>query len=156
MNDYLNKSFSKKGLPAADHPLPVAGPASAPTVPPVSVDDLPPRLDRQMLDDLRALQPGDGGQALVRKLVEIYLRESTRLVETLGRHVEAGLAEEAGEIAHKLKSSTAQLGGERLAGLCRQVEKWGKSGHVNDDHSLLVELNQEFKWFAHALREEIS
>lgn len=136
--------------------LPVAGPASPPAVPPVSVDELPPRLDRQKLDDLRALQPGDGGQALVRKLVEIYLRENTHLVETLGRRLEAGLAEEAGEIAHKLKSSTAQLGGGRLAGLCRQVEKLGKTGHVNDGHSLLVELNQEFKWFAHALREEIS
>lgn len=137
MSDYLNKSFSQKGQP-------------------VSVDELPPRLDRQKLDVLRTLQPGDGGQALVRKLVEIYLRESTHLVETLGQHVEAGMAEKAGEIAHKLKSSTAQLGGIRLAGLCQQVEKLGKTGHVNDGHSLLVELNQEFKWFAHALREEIS
>jgi two-component system sensor histidine kinase/response regulator len=126
MNDYLSKPFSQKALGRmiarwislpggvsdesdAGHPAPV---------------DAAPRLraiDPGALDSIRALNPVDG-DGLVRRVVRAYLDDTPRLLTALRDAVGQGDERARAAIAHSLKSSSANVGAEALARLCRQIE----------------------------------
>ena len=75
----------------------------------------------ETMDSLRS-QLGDHGGDLVAELIALYLVQGRDLV------VEIEAAEAASDpvrltaAAHKLKGSTATLGGDRLAAVCQRIE----------------------------------
>jgi len=73
------------------------------------------------LDSLRR-QLGDAGGDLVAQLIALYLVQGRELV---GQIEAAGAAPDLIGLraaAHKLKGSTATLGGDRLAAVCQRIE----------------------------------
>ena len=75
----------------------------------------------EMLDSLRR-QLRDAGDDLVAELIALYLVQGLDLV---GQIETAGTAPDPIHLraaAHKLKGSTATLGGDRLAAVCQRIE----------------------------------
>ena len=75
----------------------------------------------ETLDSLRR-QLGDAGIDLVAELIALYLvqgRELVGQIEAVGSSPDPIRLRAA---AHKLKGSTATLGGDRLAAVCQQIE----------------------------------
>ena len=59
------------------------------------------------------------------------------------------------DVAHTLKSSSASLGAERLASLCRRLEKAGREERLDDGTAGLFErLETEFGQIKAALASE--
>jgi HPt (histidine-containing phosphotransfer) domain-containing protein len=75
----------------------------------------------QVLEALRD-QLGDEGGELVREILQRYLKQAQDLVaqiEIAGTSLEV---DRLRALAHKLKGSTATLGGARLAAVCQRIE----------------------------------
>ena len=75
----------------------------------------------ETMDSLRS-QLGDHGDDLVGELIALYLVQGRDLVVEIEA---AGVAPDPVRLtaaAHKLKGSTATLGGDRLAAVCQRIE----------------------------------
>ena len=75
----------------------------------------------ETLDSLRR-QLGDAGGDLVAELIALYLVQGRELVGQIETAGEAPDLIRLKAAAHKLKGSTATLGGDRLAAACRRIE----------------------------------
>jgi PAS domain S-box-containing protein len=102
-------------------------------------------LDSAALEHLR-LTAGDS--AFVDELVDTFLREAPKLLETL-RGVEA---QELRRAAHTLKSNAEVFGATRLAELCRELEAMAKAGAVAGAAELLPRIDDEYARVERALR----
>jgi HPt (histidine-containing phosphotransfer) domain-containing protein len=72
------------------------------------------------MDRLRC-QLGDRGDDLVNELIALYLVQGRELVGQIEAAGEALDVVELKAAAHKLKGSTATLGGDRLAAFCQEI-----------------------------------
>ena len=88
------------------------------------------------LDAIRDL-PGANGASLVEKVVTAYLAETPPRIAQLRAAVDAGDTDTLRQVAHALKSSSANVGAEKLAALCKKLEMLGRSG---DDYEGVVPL----------------
>ncbi|WP_334169877.1 response regulator [Zoogloea sp.] len=136
MDDYLAKPYTTAQLQAIlQRWLPSRpAPAAAPTEPPDAPGPAPAAgtaIDRQLLEPYRKLDP-DGGWGLTRRLLQVYLDSSTSLTDKLERAIPAGDAEAAREAAHALKSSSANIGGQRAADHFRELEALAKAGRLDE------------------------
>ena len=97
------------------------------------------------IDALRR-QLGDAGGDVVAELIGLYLVQGRELV---GEIEAAGAAPDPIQlraVAHKLKGSTATLGGDRLAAVCQRIEVappaeldvGGATGEVRREFELLA------------------
>ena len=87
-------------------------------------------------------------------MVRSYLDAAPEMIEALRRAIDERDGEAISSAAHRLKGSSAQLGIERMAGLCARLEKIGRNNgnNGNSDNNdnneapaaLLGELEQEF------------
>ena len=75
----------------------------------------------ETLDSLRR-QLGDAGGDLVAELIALYLVQGRELVGQIETAGEAPDLIRLRAAAHKLKGSTATLGGDRLAAVCQRIE----------------------------------
>jgi HPt (histidine-containing phosphotransfer) domain-containing protein len=69
-----------------------------------------------------------------------YLNDSRMLVEEIRAAVEAQDSGSLAKAAHRLKSSSAQLGFLATAAHCKELEHLGHLAHLDDAARLLVEL----------------
>lgn len=103
----------------------------------------------ETLDSLRR-QLGDAGVDLVAELIALYLVQGRDLV---GQIEAAGAAPDPIRLraaAHKLKGSTATLGGDRLAAVCQRIEV-APSADLDADNNLNTvtqEVRREFEHLA--------
>ncbi len=137
MDDYLSKPFTREQLASvvlrwlpesadlrADTgsvPSPtdsVHGP-QAPYAAAAADTDGP--INPRALDAIRHL-PGSNGVLLVRKVIGAYLADTPTRLAQLHAAETAGDAEALHEAAHALKSSSANVGAEQLAALCKELE----------------------------------
>ncbi len=79
----------------------------------------------------RKLDP-DGGWGLTRRLLQVYLDSSPPLTHKLEQAIPAGDAGAAREAAHALKSSSANIGGQRAAEHFRALEALAKDGRLDE------------------------
>jgi diguanylate cyclase (GGDEF)-like protein/PAS domain S-box-containing protein len=143
MDDYLSKPFTYAGLARAlakwlsptdeQKPAILRLPKSA--TPPVS--DATP-LDQQVLDDIRNMQGGRGRDILA-KIVNLYFRESPQALSALRVAIAHRDPQAVYQIAHRLKSSSAQLGARTLAKVCKDLEEMGRSSTITDQAETLFE-----------------
>ena len=75
----------------------------------------------ETLDSLRR-QLGDAGDDLVVGLIALFLVQGRELVDQIETAGAAPDLIRLRAVAHKLKGSTATLGGDRLAAVCQRVE----------------------------------
>ena len=93
------------------------------------------------LDNIRVL---NGGEAILSRVIGIYLKEAPVALRELRAAINQEDASALVSIAHKLKSSNANIGAERLADLCKQLEMLGRGGTTYGALEVLLEAEQEF------------
>ncbi|MFD2365940.1 response regulator [Pseudoduganella sp. GCM10020061] len=157
MDDYLSKPFTQQqlaavisrwiGLPitATVHHSEMA-PAPAPAA------DKRDAINRHALDNIRALSE-DRGPSIVRKVVSAYVDDTPLHLQTLRRAISGGDSEKLRSAAHSLKSSSANVGAETLAQLCKQMETLGRTETTEGAATILSDMEQEFQAVRHSLTE---
>ena len=128
-------------------------------------DDEPPRsLPREPreADPARRHQPparwttsarsaSERGDALVHKVVAAYVDDTPQHLRTL-RQAIAGLdAGSLRKVAHSLKSSSANVGAEALAQMCKEMETLGRTDTTEGAAVILTDMEQEFQAVRHSL-----
>jgi HPt (histidine-containing phosphotransfer) domain-containing protein len=143
MQDYLSKPISverlhgtlKKWLPA-DAESTVANEAGS--------------IDESSLDSIRNLK-GVGGDGMVKRVVDLYLSNSSSLIADLRTALGEQDAEAVRQSAHALKSSSQNVGALGLATLCQQLEEMGRSGKLENLPHYVSELDDLYPKTVRAL-----
>jgi CheY-like chemotaxis protein/HPt (histidine-containing phosphotransfer) domain-containing protein len=131
MSDFLSKPYTPEQLrDALARWLPEATEKDATLAPvPEPADDDGLILDAATVQTISAVrQPGQ--RSLLCQAVDNYVPESRELLQSLSLAVDEADAKVVRFAAHKLKSSSASLGGLKLAELCRVLEQQAKSGDL--------------------------
>jgi len=108
-------------------------------------------INRQALDNIRSLQ---GGDAILARIIDIYLEESPLILSEMHQAVSLADPDAMYKAAHKFKSSSANLGADRLAKLCKELETQGRAGSTDGAGRLLGEISSEYELTQAALTEE--
>jgi TMAO reductase system sensor TorS len=157
MDDFVTKPFTqlalatvlKKWAPEGQSPgRREAAPAPAP------VGDFPvaPLIDAGVLRDIAAL----GRPSLLSSLIDLYMQHSPSLIGAIETAARDRQATELAEAIHTLKSSTANLGGARLAALLKECEAMVSGGQVEKAALRLQHIRAEYRDFCDALGREKS
>ena len=156
MDDHLSKPFSMQMMQETlDRWLPRA----VPTQP--GAAELAARatakaaevLDRQVLDELsRAL--ANGKPDLLASLMNLYLAESPKLMLDLKRAAGAGDAPKMANVAHSLKSCSANVGAMALSRYCADIEASAKRADTEEACRILAKVEVEHGSVQAALRAE--
>ena len=154
MDGYLSKPFSQARLRAAIQPWLAPGAAPVEALPEPAAGAALATLDRAPLAAIRALQP-PGQPDPLERIVGLYLQSALKLKQRLQQALSAGDAEELRQAAHTLKSSSANLGGQRLAARCRELETLGRDGRLPEAAAKFAEVEDEFAGFVVALEAVI-
>jgi CheY-like chemotaxis protein len=179
MDDYLSKPFTQQqlaavlgrwiGLPRAGAPAPQEEPgtdAARAIVPLASkvhhddqrrvpAPDVREPIQRDVinlhaLDNIRALS-SDRGAALVHRVISAYVDDTPQHLRTL-RQAIAGLdTGNLRKVAHSLKSSSANVGAETLAQMCKEMEHLGRNDSTEGASGILTDMEQEFQAVRHSL-----
>lgn len=149
MDDYLSKPFSAIQLGEVLSRHLVTLPSSAPGTagaPPVS--DLPaivqedegdPVLDEQLLASIEGF-----GEDFLSSLIDTFVEHGTQDLERLRQAVDARDPEGARKAAHRMKSSSANVGARRLSARCADIEKDARSNKVDILAESLAILEAEY------------
>ena len=100
-------------------------------------------LDPAAFDKIRALSPA-GGDALIRQVVEAYLKAGEREWRRLEEGVAAGDWMQVTKAAHALKSSSYNVGAQGFASACRECEQATRDGRVDGLSDRLGNLRTEW------------
>jgi len=155
MDDFLTKPFTqldlscmlRKWLPAGHGPVRQEAASSPP-------DDIPvsPLIDARVLRDITAL----GRPALLSSLIDLYMQHSPALIGAIEAAARDRKKTELGEAIHTLKSSTASLGGTRLASLLKECEAMVNGGKIEEAAVRLRRIRAEYRDFCGVLEQEKS
>ncbi len=161
MDDYLSKPFTAQSLssillrwlPRADTETTTSAPTAVP--PPAlhgqaETADAQPAINPRALDSIRQL-PGANGALLVNKVIDVYLADAPARLAQMHAATDADALRKA---AHGMKSSSANVGAERLAALCKELEMIGRSGTIEGARPLLKSADQELLRVLQALMDE--
>ncbi len=99
-------------------------------------------VDLHMLETLRDLAGDD--QHMVNELIRTYLDEAPRIIDDLGVQLSAAHATGAADAVHKLKSSSGNLGANRLSELCFKLESQARSDNLDEAHELMGLIQAEY------------
>ena len=161
MDDYLSKPLAQaelvkvlaKWLPGGSHaelaPEVTTGSKSSA---PAEVEPVPEHdpINSRALDNIRNLH---GGEGILAKVIDLYLDDSPLILDELRDCVAREDHDGIRKAAHKFKSSSANLGADRLAELCKRLEMLGRSGSTAGARALLDEVDQEYGSARAALKE---
>jgi HPt (histidine-containing phosphotransfer) domain-containing protein len=100
-------------------------------------------IDRQVLDQLRELDP-TGGQTLVRQILQVYLDTSGNYLAQMEQAIAADDADGLRRAAHSLKSSSANVGAKVLSEVFKRMEVLGREANVDGARALLGEALQAY------------
>jgi HPt (histidine-containing phosphotransfer) domain-containing protein len=89
-------------------------------------------------------------------LVELFMTQSTKQLDRLEGAVATGDATAVTEVAHNLRGSSGNLGAQRMAELCRQVERAAQRSDVSGAAPLVPRLQTEFARVRAALSAQLS
>ena len=99
-------------------------------------------LNPRALDAIRQLA-GANNPSLVQQVIGAYLADAPRRFAQLRAAADSGDAEGVRQAAHSLKSSSANIGAEQLAALCKELELLGRQGNVDSANTLLAAAETE-------------
>jgi len=148
MDDFLTKPFTQVALAQLLGRWLPAVPQSVPRAAQKSPE--PALIDSAVLDGIAAL----GRPALLGSLIELYLQHSPGLLATIESAARSGQNTALAEAMHTLKSSTANLGGARLAQLLKECELLVSAGNAPQALPLVAQIPGEYRAFCEALARE--
>jgi CheY-like chemotaxis protein len=150
MDDYVSKPIHADELADALSrctPRPVGAPeAPPPASPPADEDGV---LDPEALEQLCARA---GDRAFVVELVDTFVRDAPRLLETLRGALADAEAQRLRRAAHTLKSNGRLFGAARLAALCQELEAMARAGSLAGAVELVARIDAEYARVADALQ----
>jgi signal transduction histidine kinase/CheY-like chemotaxis protein len=149
MDDFLSKPFSQQQLAAllkrwlALHVLPESEKREGSRL---------PLIDPSVLRNIAAL----ARPALLDSMIELYLQHSPPLISAIEQAAARGEAEALQTALHTFKSSTANLGGLRLATLVKECEGLVREGGIAKAAPAVQRIRREYQDFCSALMQERS
>jgi HPt (histidine-containing phosphotransfer) domain-containing protein len=153
MDDYLSKPFTQQALGQTLSrwiSLPRAAPPQADTAPPANAAADDSIINRQALDNIRALSPGNG-DALLDRVLHAFLRDTPAHLHTIRQAIAAGDAEQLRKSAHSLKSSSANVGASALAQRSKELEQLARNHTTAGAAPLLADMEHSFQAARQAL-----
>jgi two-component system sensor histidine kinase/response regulator len=94
--------------------------------------------------------------ALLNSMIDLYLQHSPSLIAAIETAAVNMQAEALSQAVHTLKSSTANLGGTRLAMVAKECEVLVREGGVTQAGSIVPRIRREYQEFCAALTRERS
>jgi len=149
MDDFLSKPFSQQQVAAllkrwlALHVLPEHERRDASRL---------PLVDAGVLRNIAALQR----PALLNSMIELYVQHSPRLIDAIGAAAANVEPEALSQALHTFKSSTANLGGVRLAAVTKECEALVREGGITRVAPVVQRIRREYLDFCTALMRERS
>ncbi|WHZ17779.1 MAG: Two-component system sensor histidine kinase [Nitrospira sp.] len=116
---------------------------------------VPSDMDLKALDGIRALQRPNRPDILA-SVLRKYLDNSRDSVDALRDAIRSNDAAALQAIAHRLKSSSAQLGAMALAGRCNELETMGARKNLIDADRVLAQLQTDYLAACAVFRSEIA
>lgn len=104
-------------------------------------------LDAHALDRLREW----GGEKLLAQMIRLFIANSPARMDQIRSGVSSGDPSEAEKGAHSLKSSSANIGADRVRALAADTERAGAAGDAAAVAALLPELEEAFSRAIQAL-----
>lgn len=163
MDDYLSKPFTRDGLQAilSRWLLPATPDTTVkerPRVLQVNNRQAPTETDGMATLNPRALGtirllPGANGAALVTRVIAAYVDDTPKRLAQIRNAILAADADSLRKAAHGMKSSSANIGAENLAALCKELELIGRAGTVEGADKLLSQAETELLKILTALGE---
>jgi two-component system sensor histidine kinase/response regulator len=109
-----------------------------------------PHLDVGVLRNISAL----ARPALLNSLIDLYMQHSPTLLAAIESAAGAAQTAAMSQAVHSLKSSTANLGGMRLAATAKECESMIRDGDMTQAIFLIARLRREHQEFCSALVQE--
>ncbi|MBW2419969.1 MAG: response regulator [Deltaproteobacteria bacterium] len=107
-------------------------------------------VDDSVLDQLAAI-PGAEESGLVARVISLYIETSYPIGAEIRAAAEQSDAGELSKTAHKLKSSSFEVGAMGLGELCKRLEVMGRTESLDGAAALAVELESELERVREAL-----
>jgi len=150
MDDYLSKPFSMDDLRSIlTHWVPTIGtPAAAPELTDDAREPLAESLDGQSavsikaLETIKSLDP-ERGKELANRIIGVYEDSSQQLIDSLVEALDGRDENRVRSAAHALKSSSGNVGAERLASMCKDIESAARDKEMAGMVDRLTALRQE-------------
>jgi signal transduction histidine kinase/CheY-like chemotaxis protein/HPt (histidine-containing phosphotransfer) domain-containing protein len=127
---YNKAAMDGNSLKAISHDRKLSGSADA-------------HIDPKALYNIRSLQR-DGAPDIVKKAINIYLKESPKFLQALRDAIPVGNVEAMRRAAHSWKSNSATVGAMALAEMCKELEAIGKRNSTDEAPQLLSRIEDEF------------
>jgi PAS domain S-box-containing protein len=112
-------------------------------------------IDQTALAGIRALQRS-GQPDIVVRVVTSYLDTSPDIVDRIRSAARSQSATELRAAAHRLKSSSAQLGAMAVSADCRELEQMGERQDLTHVDEVIARLDQHYAEACDALRGEVT
>jgi signal transduction histidine kinase/DNA-binding response OmpR family regulator len=119
-----------------------------------SEQETPSLLDPNALKQIRALQRPNAPN-VVHKIINSYLKDAPQLLEAARQAIANNDSSTLYRSAHSLKSTSASLGANTLAGLCKELETIGRANTTDNAETLLSTIEQEYTQVQEALQAEL-
>ena len=100
-------------------------------------------LDTALLERLTA-ELGEGGEELLVELIEGFCVDFAQTLERLMDHATGGRMDKLSFEAHRVRSSTANLGAVELNRLCERLEQCGQRKETSLAEPLVLQLREAF------------
>ncbi|VAW52130.1 hypothetical protein MNBD_GAMMA05-661 [hydrothermal vent metagenome] len=118
----------------------------------VSERVIDPVLDESIINRLSTRKKKDGS-VLLDTVVDVYLQQSSNLLNSLSDATQQEDVESIREISHALKSSSTNVGATSLSLLCQQLESNCECGQINSE--LVDQVHQAYLSVKSALHEKL-
>jgi two-component system sensor histidine kinase/response regulator len=165
MNDFLSKPFSMnalhetivKWLPTLDESTSAIDIAAEPApneLPPESAAQFKYRgaISTQALEMISSLDQSQG-KDLANRIITVYESSSAELIDALTSALSTNDRKGIGSAAHALKSSSGNVGAERLVSMCKDIETAAHNSDSSDLTGCLMTLQEEHRLVIEELKK---
>jgi len=108
-----------------------------------STDTVKPLINTGALEAIRNLDT-NGGNALLKRVINLYLENACSLLQTLEHGWTTGEVDVIRSASHTLKSSSHQVGAHSLAELCNEVENDMRNQRYDVTSQVVIRIKNEF------------
>lgn len=92
----------------------------------------------------------------IRNITSTFIDDAMEQISQLKTVIETGDLKQAATIAHRLKGSSASIGGTELARIAKNMEILGKEGELESLANLLPALEDSFEKLKKAISESLT
>jgi HPt (histidine-containing phosphotransfer) domain-containing protein len=111
-------------------------------------------LDRTVFDELRALG-GDAQKEFLTDIVAQFISDTDPVLVEMRDLFDAGDAAAVSRLAHSIKGSCSQLGGQRLSSSCTRLEEASNSDNLSTATTALAAVETDHKDLCQALAQQL-